>query len=297
MPVPPVESLLVTGQLPVVNMPRSPQPLTPLFRWPGGKRWLVPQLKELVPTDLGRYYEPFFGGGALFLALRPTDATISDRNSELMDCYRAIRDDHSQVASILRGLPRDREAYLKIRSTIPDGVAARAARLIYLTTLAFNGIYRVNRQGEFNVPYGGRTYDSLGDEETLRAHADAFATAEIKSVDFEKAVVGAGRGDFVYLDPPYTVTHSNNGFVRYNDRIFSWGDQKRLAGLAESLSEAGCSVVVSNAFHDSILALYPSFRAVTVTRTSAMAATADKRGVIRELVLTNVAMGRSAQDG
>ncbi len=296
MPVPPGDAVLVTEPLPPAEV-RPSRPLAPLFRWPGGKRWLVPQLKGLVPAKLGRYYEPFFGGGALFLALRPTDATISDSNTALMDCYRAIRDDYSQVAKILREMPRDRQAYLRIRSNIPDGASARAARLIYLTTLAFNGIHRVNRKGEFNVPYGGRTYDDLGDEETLRAHADALATAEIRSGDFENAVVGAGRGDFVYLDPPYTVTHSNNGFVRYNDRIFSWGDQKRLAGFAESLSSSGCTVAVSNAFHDSILALYPSFRAVAVTRTSVMAATAGRRGPIRELVLTNAGVGSPAQDG
>ncbi len=267
--------------------PSPSMPIAPLFRWPGGKRWLLPQLTHLVPARVGRYYEPFFGGGALFLALRPAVATISDRNTALMDCYRAIRDHHPEVARILRELPRDRAGYLKIRSEVPQGSSARAARLIYLTTLAFNGIYRVNRQGGFNVPYGGRRYEDLGNEETLRAHAEALATVEIKSGDFEEAVAGAGKGDFVYLDPPYTVTHSNNGFVRYNDRIFSWADQQRLAHVAESLSGVGCTVVISNASHPSILDLYRSFRVIEVTRNSVMAAAADKRGPIRELVLTN----------
>ena len=287
--MPPAETVLSTGrqlrQLPVEAS--SCRALAPLFRWPGGKRWLLPQLRELVPADVGRYYEPFFGGGALFLALRPTAATISDRNSALMDCYRAIRDDHAEVARILRGFPRDRNSYLKIRSSLPEDPSARAARLIYLTTLAFNGIYRVNRRGAFNVPYGGRTYDDLGNEEILRAHAEAFATVEIKSGDFEDAVTGASAGDFLYLDPPYTVTHSNNGFVRYNDRIFSWSDQQRLADVAKSLSRSGCTVVVSNASHPSILDLYPSFRVINVTRTSVMAATAGRRGPIQELLLTN----------
>jgi DNA adenine methylase len=242
---------------------------------------------ELVPADVGRYFEPFLGGGALFLALRPTIATISDRNSALMDCYRAIRDDHAEVGRILRAFPRDRDGYLKIRASVPQDSVMRAARVIYLTTLAFNGIYRVNRRGAFNVPYGGRTYDELGDEEELRAFAEAFASAEIKSGDFEAAVTGAGAGDFVYLDPPYTVTHSNNGFVRYNDRIFSWKDQQRLADVAQSLVRSGCTVVVTNAFHPSVVSLYPSFRAMSVTRTSLMAAAPDRRGPIQELVLTN----------
>lgn len=285
-PVPPAEPVLVTDlQLPAEPCP--PRALVPLFRWPGGKRWLVPRLTELVPANIGRYYEPFFGGGALFLAVRPSPATISDRNSALMACYRAVRDDHAEVARILRGLPRDRNSYLKIRASVPEGSSARAARLIYLTTLAFNGIYRVNRHGAFNVPYGGRTYDDLGNEEELRAVAEALATVEIKSGDFGDAVAGASAGDFVYLDPPYTVTHSNNGFVRYNDRIFSWNDQQRLADVAAFLSRSGCTVVVSNASHPSIVALYPSFRMIRVTRTSVMAATANRRGLIQELVLTN----------
>jgi DNA adenine methylase len=285
----PGEPVLATaGQLRLLPVEARPlRALGPLFRWPGGKRWLLPLLRELAPADFGRYYEPFFGGGALFLALRPAAATISDRNSALMDCYRAVRDDHAEVARILRGLPRDRDSYLKIRSTLPEDSSARAARLIYLTTLAFNGIYRVNRRGEFNVPYGGRTYDDLGNEEMLRVHAEALATVEIESGDFEAAVTGARAGDFVYLDPPYTVTHSNNGFVRYNDRIFSWSDQQRLADVAQSLGRSGCTVVVSNASHPSIVDLYPSFRVISVTRTSAMAAKAGRRGPIQELVLTN----------
>lgn len=287
--MPQAEPVLATvGQLRLLPLePRPPRALAPLFRWPGGKRWLLPRLMELVPASLGRYYEPFFGGGALFLALRPTAATISDRNSALMDCYRAVRDDHAEVARVLRAFPRDRDSYMKIRSNLPEDPSARAARLIYLTTLAFNGIYRVNRRGAFNVPYGGRTYDDLGNEEILRAHAEAFATVQIQSGDFESAVTGASAGDFVYLDPPYTVTHSGNGFVRYNDRIFSWKDQQRLADVAQSLIQSGCTVVVSNASHPSILDLYPSFRAISVTRTSVMAATAGRRGPIQELVLTN----------
>ncbi len=288
--MPPAEPVRATfGQLRLLRVePRPPRALAPLFRWPGGKRWLVPRLTELVPTDAGRYYEPFFGGGALFLALQPIAATISDRNSALMDCYRSVRDDHVEVGRILRAFPRDRDNYLKIRATVPDGSAARAARFIYLSMLAFNGIYRVNRDGAFNVPYGGRTYDDLGDEEELRAYAEAFASAEVRAGDFEDAVKGASAGDFVYLDPPYTVTHSNNGFVRYNDRIFSWKDQQRLADVAQSLSRSGCTVVVSNASHPSVLELYPSFRPISVTRTSVMAATPDRRGRIQELVLTNV---------
>lgn len=264
------------------------QRLDPPFRWPGGKRWLVDRLLELVPADSGRFYEPFFGGGALFWALRPEIATISDSNLALMACYGAIRDHHGEVSARLRELTQDRATYYRVRSERPTDEIARAARVIYLTTLAFNGIHRVNKAGDFNVPYSGRTYARLREESFLSAYADALRTAEILSVDFEEAVDSAAAGDVVYLDPPYTVKHGNNGFVKYNDRIFSWNDQKRLARVARNLASRGCHVIVSNADHDSIHELYEGFVETIETRTSAMAAEVKHRGDIQEIVFTNV---------
>lgn len=262
--------------------------LSPPFRWPGGKRWLVDRLLELVPADCGRFFEPFFGGGALFWALRPEIATISDSNVALMACYAAIRDHHREISARLRDLTQDQATYYRVRAERPTDEIARAARLIYLTTLAFNGIHRVNKAGDFNVPYSGRTYARLQDESFLSAHADALRSAEILSVDFEEAVASAASGDVIYLDPPYTVKHGNNGFVKYNDRIFSWSDQKRLARVARNLANRGCHVIVSNADHDSIREMYEGFVERIETRTSAMAADTKHRGEIQEIVLTNV---------
>jgi len=262
--------------------------LDPLFPWPGGKRWLVPKLIELVPERLGTYYEPFFGAGALFFALRPAVAVVSDQNGELMDCYRAVKNDHRQVARHLRSFPQDNEGYYRIRASSPTAAAERAARLIYLTTLAFNGIYRVNRRGEFNVPYGRREYQNLGLKPSLTEHAAALASAEIESDDFETAVASAKGGDVVYLDPPYTVAHSNNGFVRYNEHIFSWRDQQRLAAVAVDLDRRGCIVIMSNVTHESITSLYRSFRAIAVSRQSRVAADPTHRRSADEVVFTNV---------
>lgn len=262
--------------------------LDPPFRWPGGKRWLVDRLLEFVPTDGGRFFEPFFGAGALFWALRPEIATVSDSNLALMACYRAIRDHHRDVSARLGELAQDRATYYEVRSNRPTDEIARAARLIYLTTLAFNGIHRVNKAGDFNVPYSGRTYARLRDESFLNAYADALQTAEILSGDFAAAVDSAVAGDVVYLDPPYTVKHGNNGFVKYNDRIFSWNDQKRLARVATDLAGRGCRVIVSNADHDSIRELYKGFVETIQTRTSAMAAETKHRGLTHEIVFTNV---------
>jgi len=266
----------------------SPTGLDPVFRWPGGKRWLLSTLTDLVPERFGTYYEPFFGAGALFFALRPTTAVLSDKNRELMDCYRAVREEYSEVETHLRAFPRSRDGYYRVRASRPSGGAEQAARLIYLTTLAFNGVYRVNQRGEFNVPYGGREYPGLGTAGSLAAHAQALSSADILDGDFATIVASARSGDFVYLDPPYTVAHSNNGFLRYNEAIFSWQDQERLAAVASDLDERGCTVIVSNAAHPSIGDLYRTFRAITVSRRSLVAADPLRRRDTDELVFTNV---------
>jgi DNA adenine methylase len=248
----------------------------------------VDRLLELVPAEHGRFFEPFFGGGALFWALQPSLATISDSNSDLMSCYATIRDRPGDVSARLAELPQDRDSYYRIRSSIPEDDVGRAARLVYLTTLAFNGIHRVNRRGEFNVPYGGRSYTRLRDPSFLERYADALRGAELATGDFEEMVEAATPGDVVYLDPPYTVKHGSNGFIKYNERIFSWNDQKRLASVAAELASRGCHVIVSNADHPSVRALYDGFAAVVQTRRSAMAADIKHRGQIQEIVFTNV---------
>jgi DNA adenine methylase len=273
--------------LPIADRDMQP-PLQPLFRWPGGKRWLLQQLLQLVPKSIDRYYEPFLGAGALFFALRPAWARVSDVNSELISCYEAIRDDYLEVAAALAQMPRDEKSYYRIRSENPATATERAARLIYLTTLAFNGIYRVNKKGEFNVPYGGRTYGEIRAASDLALYARALSCANLQSCDFEAALQDARTGDVVYLDPPYTVAHSQNGFVKYNHRIFSWDDQVRLAATAHELSGRGCRVVASNAYHPTIARLYRGFRAIAVSRASVIAAHATHRRPILEYVFTNV---------
>lgn len=265
--------------------------LPPLVRWPGGKRWLVPRILELARPDNGsRYFEPFFGGGALFFALRPAAATISDKNAGLMECYRAVRDQPRAVETALRGLPVGRGGYYEVRSTVPGTTAEGAARLIYLATHSFNGIYRENLKGAFNVPYGNRSY-TLGSQGSLEAHSQALVDVEILDGDFLDGVSTAGRGDVVYLDPPYTVTHSRNGFVKYNAKVFSRPDQERLADVAHELASRGCRVIVSNAVHESVDALYEEFSSIAISRTSRMAADATRRGPISEIVYTNVDSG------
>lgn len=254
----------------------------PFVKFPGGKRRLLPFLLPLIPPRLGRYFEPFLGGGALFFALHPRKAILSDTDQDLINCYLQVRDDCTSVVRSLRRLPNSETAYYKVRRSRPRVPATRAARIIYLTTLSFNGIYRRNRNGEFNVPYGQKGHLAPCDLDRLSTASQALASAKIGCGDFEEAVHSAKRGDLVFFDPPYTVAHEQNGFIKYNARIFSWDDQIRLSRVARRLSLKGCTVIVSNAHHSSITSLYPNFVSHVVDRPSTIAASTTYRGRMRE---------------
>lgn len=227
------------------------------------------------------------GGGALFFKLRPKNAVLSDKNVELMNCYQQIRDHPTDVISYLSKMKNTKDEYYVIRENMPKDDLARAARIIYLMALSFNGIYRVNLQGKFNVPYGDNKKIVFYDAGKIYAISGILANTEIRVGDFKDAVLGANAGDFVYLDPPYTVMHNNNGFIKYNDHIFSWEDQVRLASVAKDLVERGCKVIVSNADHSSVEKLYSSFQMQKVTRSSIISASPKFRHNITECLFYN----------
>jgi DNA adenine methylase len=264
--------------------PTGPARLDPLLKWPGGKRKLLSSILPLAPGSHRCYYEPFVGGGAVFFALCPARAVLADSNEELINCYIQVRDRHGEVTEYLRAMPNSERLYYETRASAPTDPVARAARLIYLTTLSFNGIYRENLAGVFNVPYGRKTHLDPCDPARIAAISAALMRATLMCVDFERAVFDAGRHDIVYLDPPYTVAHGDNGFLKYNSRIFSWEDQKRLAAVARRLADRGCRVIVSNADHPSILDLYRGFRVLRVQRSSVIAADGESRRLITECV-------------
>jgi len=259
----------------------------PLLKWPGGKRAILRGLLPLVPGSFHTYFEPFVGGGALFFAIDPSKAVLSDANPELINCYVQVRDQANEVIEHLNMLRNSEEDYYQMRDSAPTSPIERAARLIYLVTLSFNGIYRLNLKGQFSVPYGYKTYLRPCDPGRIQAASAALARAEILCADFEGVASSARKGDLVYLDPPYTVAHGNNGFLKYNARIFSWSDQVRLSDLAQSLSRRGCKVIVSNANHPSIVSLYPDFRVEVVERVSRIAASRDFRRPITECIFYN----------
>jgi DNA adenine methylase len=228
-----------------------------------------------LPERFDRYYEPFVGGGAVFFAVAPDRAVLSDASSDLITCYAQIRDTPEELINRLGKLENSEHEYYRVRATNPLDPIDSAVRLLYLMRLSFNGIYRVNLHGQFNVPYGRKTHLLPCEPEKIRAASAALQGAELRHADFQSALKDANSGDLVYLDPPYTVAHNNNAFVKYNDRIFSWSDQLRLADVAHELVERGCKVVVTNADHESVRDLYSDFRAVGIKRASVMAA--DRR--------------------
>jgi DNA adenine methylase len=247
-------------------------------------------LQRFVPETYGKYFEPFLGGGALFFALSPTRALLGDVNSDLVNCYQQVRDNVGAVGRYLGRLCNSKHAYYVVRSSSPRSAAARAARTIYLAALSFNGIYRVNRQGQFNVPYGGRAKRRLPDSSVLRTASSSLQGVQVRCADFELSLSSAKSGDLVYLDPPYTVTHGTNGFLKYNALIFSWRDQERLASLVRRLVVRGCGVIMTNASHISIRRLYRGMSQHRISRISRMAADAAHRRPVEELIITNLVL-------
>ena len=254
----------------------------PLFKWPGGKRALLWKITQIIPETYLNYYEPFAGGAALFFSIHPRHAFLSDTNSEVINCYIQVRDNPEDVIRKLKQYKNTEEDYYKVRASFPYSECGRAARFLYLTALSFNGIYRTNLKGEFNVPYGKKTQFVPCQQEKIMNASKALKGASIICQDFEE--IKPNKGDLVYFDPPYTVAHGNNGFIKYNDKIFTWKDQERLADFAWNLAEQGCKVIISNAWHESIIKLYSKFKRQDISRSSVMAASSSYRGKVKECI-------------
>jgi DNA adenine methylase len=256
----------------------------PLLKWPGGKRRLIQFLLPSLPCQFNSYYEPFMGSGALFFALQPKRAFLSDKNRELITTYNQVRNFPEAVIESLGSLKNSEDDYYLVRESTPKSKSAQAARLIYLSALSFNGIHRVNLRGRFNVPYGYKRELNPCRPDLIRTASSLLQNATVTCQDFEDAVADAKRGDLIYFDPPYTTAHTSNGFVKYNSKIFTWNDQKRLSELARWLKERGCKVFISNADHSSIHKLYRDFQVLTIQRHSVIAASKKYRRPITECV-------------
>jgi DNA adenine methylase len=261
--------------------------IVPFLKWAGGKRWLAAGFENLFPKKFNRYFEPFLGGGAIFLHLRPSQAILSDRNADLINLYSQIRDDWKKVWRALARHQRNHNKtyYYEERARTHHAAHERAAQFLYLNRTCWNGLYRVNLKGEFNVPIG--TKDAvLQDTDDFENVAGALQGASLHTSDFEPILAQAECNDFVFVDPPYVTAHNFNGFVKYNEKLFGWEDQLRLRDAVDAARRRGAKVLMSNADHESVRSLYKGMGdLIRITRASVIAASSTYRGNTTELVL------------
>ena len=267
----------------------------PFVKWAGGKRQLVQELLKYSPKEFNNYFEPFFGGGALFFELSSKGlikhAFLNDFNEELITAYKVIKE---KPVELIKELSKskykcDEKTFYSIRAENPIDSVKSTARFIYLNRTAFNGLYRVNSKGGFNVPFGKYKNPKILDKENLLAVSEALQKDELTSMDFEKAVAKAKKGDFVYFDPPYAPLNKSS-FTTYTKNNFTDEDQKRLRDRAIELHKKGCFVMISNSYVKSILDLYKDksvFTINTVHATRMINCKAQGRGKIKEVVIVN----------
>jgi DNA adenine methylase len=259
----------------------------PFLKWAGGKRWLMPLGQAIRSCPIGTYFEPFIGSAAMYFSVRPSRAVLSDANHELVGTYAALKDHWSDVQDALDAHD-DRhcaEYYYETRASRPRAAHLRAARFIYLNRTCWNGLYRVNKKGQFNTPIGSKPSAVL-DSDDFKAVSSLLQGAVITPGDFEVPLGSAGKGDLIFADPPYTVRHQYNGFVKYNEQLFSWADQERLCATLVSAKKRGARVICTNADHSSIRELYgPHFDLVSISRFSSIAGKGGARGSYAEVVI------------
>lgn len=270
-------------------------PIKPFLKWAGGKRQLLPELRRYIPPSYGNYYEPFVGAGALLLALQPRRAFINDRNSELVNCYEVIRDSLEDAIAALKTHRNEKDYYYAVRAwdRKPDYAALskcqRAARILFLNKTCYNGLFRVNSKGQFNVPFGRYRNPKILDEEALRRVSQYLNAAEmqISNLDFASAVRSSRAGDFIYFDPPYDPISETASFVGYDANGFDKEEQKRLKSVFDTLSQRGCRVLLSNAHTDFVLDLYKDYKIVKIEAKRAINSDIRKRGKIAEVFVMN----------
>ncbi|EPZ43446.1 DNA adenine methylase [Alicyclobacillus acidoterrestris] len=267
----------------------------PFLKWAGGKRQLLDEIRKYVPKGYNTYYEPFVGGGAVLFSLQPERAVINDINAELIRTYRVIRDDVDTLLEHLAKHQNDKEYFYELRALDRTeqfealSPAERASRLIYLNKTCYNGLFRVNRQGQFNVPFGDYKNPNIVNEPVLRAVHQYLVENEIEilNTDFVEAVATAKEGDFVYIDPPYDPISSTSSFTGYSLDGFGRDEQIRLKQTVDSLTNRGCKVLLSNSATDFIKDLYKDYQIVIVTANRAINSNASRRGKIDEVLVMN----------
>ena len=271
--------------------------LKPVTKWVGGKRQLLPKLKEYLPANFNTYFEPFVGGGALLFDLHPNRAVINDMNSDLINAYEVIRDHPDELLELLKlhQEKNSKEYYLELRNLDRTAKYAsldkvtRAARLLYMLRVDFNGMYRVNSKGQFNVPYGRYKNPKIVNEANIYAVSEYFRTnnIQITNSDFAKIVATAKKDDLVYFDPPYIPVTETASFTAYTKDGFTLADQERLRDTFFELAQRGVKVMLSNSDTDIIHELYAQAHIHQVQAKRAINSVASKRGQVGEVIITS----------
>lgn len=260
------------------------------LKWAGGKNWFVRHQNQRIPNPIVRYIDPFIGGGALLFFLEPQQAIVSDINQELITTYNAIQNDWQAVERNLRLHARqhNNEYYYRVRGMRPRTDATIAARMIYLNRTCFNGIYRVNRQGNFNVPIGTHNNVILQTDQFQR-RSQILQNVQINCNDFEQTIDLAQRGDFLFCDPPYAVLDEEHRFVGYTRDTFDWIDQVRLMNALVRARHRGVQIIMTNVNHETVRELYEDaggFHLEEVTRYSSISGIAGGRQQYSELIIS-----------
>jgi len=261
------------------------------LKWPGGKRWLISKYHDLLPKQYNRYIEPFVGGGSVFFSLSPTNALISDINPELINMYVVMRDNPDDLKQILLQHHRNHSEgyYYEIRGIIPADNVEQAARFLYLNRTCFNGMYRVNRDGMFNVPIGTKS-NCIYDIDKFTDYSKSLSNIQIVVSDFSPIIREAYPRDLVFVDPPYTIAHNQNSFIKYNERLFTWADQERLINDLCHARDNNAIVIATNANYHLISEMYNDhgFYTTVIHRYSSISGRIDRRGIQEELLITSM---------
>jgi DNA adenine methylase len=272
--------------------------VVPVVKWVGGKRQIIDEIIKYVPDSFSTYYEPFLGGGAVLFELQPKKAVVNDVNEELMNIYEVIKDN---VDELIEGLKRhkiknDKAYFYEIRELDRDREqynlltpVERASRIIYLNKTCYNGLFRVNKSGEFNAPFGNYKNPNIVNETTLRAVSAYFNKAKIRFTcqDFEDALKWSRKGAFVYLDPPYDPVSETASFTGYDKGGFDHNEQIRLKKTCDKLNKKGIKFLLSNSATDFIMDLYQDYKIEVIQAKRAINSKADRRGNVDEVLVMN----------
>lgn len=268
----------------------------PVVKWVGGKRQLISEIDKYLPSNYSTYYEPFLGGGAVFFHLQPHKAVVNDINEELMNLYQVIKNNVEDLIEDLKKHKNEPDYFYKIRELDRDiqkynelTPVERASRIHYLNKTCYNGLFRVNSQGQFNVPFGRYKNPNIVNETTLRAVSNYFNTANIifKCCDFEEAVKGCRKSSFIYFDPPYDPISDTSSFTGYDKGGFDKAEQKRLKDLCDNLNNRGVKFLLSNSQTQFILDLYKDYRIEIVQAKRTINSKGNKRGEVNEVLVMN----------